>query len=324
MKLGILGFLIGLFSIQTKIKPDVITQKVRYDSDDPAIWYNTKNPNNSVIFGTDKDTDGSVLAFDLNGKIIDSLCIFGLRRPNNIDIQQNFSYNGKQHSILALTERELKQIRLFSIPDMHEIGNGFRVFKHDTFPRFDLPMGITLGAKNQKLLIFISRKEGPSKGYIHQYSFDPANASLNLTKTLGNFDGKNEIEALCLDDDENILYYSDEGFGVHALNLTTEHDTVFGGTQFGEDHEGIALIKNDSLNLVVVSDQKNGELELFDASNNYIHVASVKMSAKETDGIEILNYPIKMFPKGLLVIMSDNRTFQYYSLNKLINSLTNN
>ena len=56
----------------TPIKPDVITQKTSNDTDDPAIWVNPKNPAESIIFGTDKETNGAIYAFDLDGKIIEN------------------------------------------------------------------------------------------------------------------------------------------------------------------------------------------------------------------------------------------------------------
>ena len=56
----------------SKVKiPIIITEKVRSDSDDPAIWFNKEDPAKSFILGTDKgnDTlDGGLYVFDLNGK----------------------------------------------------------------------------------------------------------------------------------------------------------------------------------------------------------------------------------------------------------------
>ncbi|MFA7227720.1 MAG: phytase, partial [Melioribacteraceae bacterium] len=48
------------------IKPVVVTDSVKYDTDDPAIWINPSDPSKSLILGTDKDSDGALYVFDLN------------------------------------------------------------------------------------------------------------------------------------------------------------------------------------------------------------------------------------------------------------------
>src|SRR5699024_5372184 len=72
------------------IEPDVITEYTLHDTDDPAIWVNKEDPSKSIVFGTDKDTDGAVYAFDLQGKIIEEKTLRGLKRPNNVDIRYDF------------------------------------------------------------------------------------------------------------------------------------------------------------------------------------------------------------------------------------------
>ena len=50
------------------VKPRVVTVPVKHDSDDPAIWVDRKNPANSLVLGTDKDADGALYVFGLDGK----------------------------------------------------------------------------------------------------------------------------------------------------------------------------------------------------------------------------------------------------------------
>ena len=57
------------------ISPDVITESTLHDTDDPAIWVNKKDPSKSIVFGTDKDTDGAIYAFDLEGNSLDNFPI---------------------------------------------------------------------------------------------------------------------------------------------------------------------------------------------------------------------------------------------------------
>jgi 3-phytase len=51
----------------TVLVPRVVTEPVRHDTDDPAIWINPADPAASLVLGTDKDADGALYVFDLNG-----------------------------------------------------------------------------------------------------------------------------------------------------------------------------------------------------------------------------------------------------------------
>lgn len=54
-----------------KLTPKIITEEVKWDSDDPAIWIHPDDPSKSLIIGTDKNVDGALYVFDLEGKIIE-------------------------------------------------------------------------------------------------------------------------------------------------------------------------------------------------------------------------------------------------------------
>ncbi|MBC8110237.1 MAG: phytase, partial [Verrucomicrobia bacterium] len=68
------------------IKPVFVTDTTRHDTDDPAIWINSENPEKSLIIGTDKNEDGALYVYDLQGKIVADKVIRNLKRPNNVDI----------------------------------------------------------------------------------------------------------------------------------------------------------------------------------------------------------------------------------------------
>jgi 3-phytase len=55
----------GTTTDTTDIKPVIITEAVKYDTDDPAIWVNKADPAKSLVIGTDKDADGALYVFDL-------------------------------------------------------------------------------------------------------------------------------------------------------------------------------------------------------------------------------------------------------------------
>ena len=70
------------------LSPIVITEEVKYDTDDPAIWIHPTDPSQSLIVGTDKNPeDGALYVFDLDGKILPEKTVRPLLRVNNVDIE---------------------------------------------------------------------------------------------------------------------------------------------------------------------------------------------------------------------------------------------
>ncbi|HUR56148.1 MAG TPA: phytase, partial [Opitutaceae bacterium] len=80
-------------SAANAIKPVVVTAPVQFDTDDPAIWINPADRARSLVVGTDKDTNGALYVYDLDGKIVQR--IGGLKRPNNVDIAYGLNLGGK-------------------------------------------------------------------------------------------------------------------------------------------------------------------------------------------------------------------------------------
>ena len=106
------------------IKPTFVTEPVKWDSDDPAIWINKEEPSKSLIIGTDKETDGAIYVFNLEGKIIEEKTVRNIKRPNNVDVEYGLMLNGTLTDIAVTAERETNSIRVFSLPDMKPVDNG--------------------------------------------------------------------------------------------------------------------------------------------------------------------------------------------------------
>jgi 3-phytase len=97
------------------IQPKIITEKTPHDTDDPAIWIHPTNASNSLIIGTDKDSNGGLYLYDLNGKIIKKS--IPLKRPNNVDVAYKLKVGNTTLDIAVTTERETNKIRIFSLPN---------------------------------------------------------------------------------------------------------------------------------------------------------------------------------------------------------------
>ena len=312
-----------------EIRPTLVTEKVPHDSDDPAIWINKENPEQSIVFGTDKDeVNGGVYAFDLNGKIIKEKSITGISYPNNVDIEYGFKLNDSTDiDILMFTEREKHQIRLFSVPDMVPLDNGgFKVFEDETDTEMKRPMGISIYRNPQTGAIstIVSRKNGPTEGYLYQYELtsDSTGVKATLLRKFGKFSGKKEIEAIAVDDESGYIYYSDEGVGIrkYYANPSKGNDEIslFGGEYFKDDIEGIAIATYaNNTGFIIVSNQQDHTFNIFKRGDNAF-VKTVNLGTLETDGCDVTTIPLgNKFPKGLFVSMNDGQDFFYHSLDSL-------
>jgi hypothetical protein len=112
------------------VKPRVVTTAARYDTDDPAIWVNRANPADSLVIGTDKDEDGALMVFGLDGVERKDLSVRGILRPNNVDLAYDIAVGGKPTDVAVVAERYAHRLRVYSLPDMRPIdGGGIPVFE---------------------------------------------------------------------------------------------------------------------------------------------------------------------------------------------------
>lgn len=307
----------GQKQLGQKLKPAVITETVVHDTDDPAIWINPADASKSIIIGTDKDTDGGLYAFDLNGKIIHK--VLGLKRPNNVDIEYGFSLNGKKIDIAAVTERETNKIKLYSLPELNEVG-AFSVFDGETERG---PMGVSMYKNPQTGEIFViaGRKSGPKDGYLWQYKLSEKNGSItgDVVRKFGKYSGLKEIESIAVDDEKGYIYYSDEQFGVHQYHADpakgNEEILVFGQGDFKSDVEGISIYPtSENTGYILVSNQQNDTFNVYLRENPAKgRIAEIPVSTLESDGSEVTNVNLgPKFPKGMFVAMSNGRVFHLY------------
>ncbi|WP_100432990.1 phytase [Flavobacterium sp. 1] len=315
---------------KTVVKPVFISEPVQFDSDDPSIWINKADVSKSLIIGTDKDINGGLYVFDLQGKMLKDKTVKNLKRPNNVDIAYGLELKGKPTDVAITTERLGQDLRIFSIPDMKPVDNGgIKVFENESEPDYNAPMGIAVyTAKDAKIYAIVGRKNGPKTGgYLFQYLLeDNGNGEVKATlvRKFGEYSGKKEIESIAVDNELGYVYYSDEQFGVRQYYADpakgNEQLSLFGKTDFTEDHEGISIYKlTDTTGYILVSDQGANRFQIFSregTKNNpfeHKYLKTVNVTAKESDGSEITSIPLNTtFKHGLFVAMSTDRTFHFY------------
>lgn len=311
------------------LSPRVVTDSVRHDTDDPAIWIHPTDPSRSLILGTDKDADGALFVYDLNGRTVET--VDGLQRPNNVDVAYGLMLGGAPTDVAVITERYTSGLRIFALPDLRAVDNGgIEIFQGE---EERAPMGIALYERPSDGAVFaiVSRKEGPAEDYLWQYRLEDdgsGNVAATKVRAFGDFSGKAEIEAVAVDDALGYVYYSDETHGVRKYHAdpdapgADEELGVFATEGFEGDNEGISIYETgDSTGYIVVSDQQDtNEFHVYrrkgtpDDPHHHELLTVVTTSAEDTDGIEVTSAALgEQFPGGLLVAMSSDRTFHFYA-----------
>ena len=308
------------------VQATVITEKVKHDTDDPAIWINPADASKSLILGTDKDTDGALYAFDLSGKVVKR--VGNIQRPNNVDIAYGIMLNGKKVDVAVTTERQANKIRILTLPVLQSIDNGgIEVFAGETERD---PMGVALYTRpsDQTVFAVVGRKSGPADGYLWQYELkDNGKGALTgaVVRKFGKYSGKKEIEAIAVDNELGFIYYSDEQVGVrkYLADPAAKNDqelALFAKTGFSEDHEGIAIYKTGAqTGYILVSNQGSQSFMVYPRegsngnANQYDLITEFPVSAMETDGADATNVNLgPNYPEGVFVAMSTDKTFHFY------------
>lgn len=322
------------------IKPYIITDSVIHDTDDPAIWINFEDPSKSLIIGTDKDADGALYVFNLEGKTIDSLVVRNLQRPNNVDVGYGLSYGDQKVDFVVTGERLTSKLRFYSLPEMKEIvDGGVEIYLDETGPEFRDLMGVAVYHDKVSDIHYViaGRKNGPTDGtYLWQYRIDATESgiTLELVRKFGNYSGNKEIEAIAVDHELGYIYYSDEGVGVRKYYADpakgNEELALFATEGFTDDHEGISIYQtSQNEGYILVSDQGANLFHVFPREGNegnpneHPLLVKIPLSTVSSDGSEVTAVNLgPNFPKGMFVAMSDDKTFQIYSwltLEKYIN-----
>lgn len=309
------------------LQPAVITEPTSHDTDDPAIWINPADTVASLIIGTDKDSDGALYAFDLEGKIVRKT--ERLQRPNNVDIAYGLNIGGRRVDVAVVTERETNKLRVFALPGLTPLDNGgIPVFEGETERA---PMGVALYTRPADSAVFaiVGRKSGPANNYLWQYRLEDDGkgaVKASLVRKFGQYSGKKEIEAIAVDNRLGYVYYSDETVGVRKYpadpsQAAPQQLALIGATGFTSDHEGISIYPvSDSTGYILVSNQQANTFMVYrregDAGHPHRHslIAEIPVSTVESDGSDVTAVPLgSKFPRGLFVAMSNGKVFHYYS-----------
>lgn len=273
-------------------------------ADDPAIWFNSNQPEKSLIIGTDKKSGVDI--FDLQGNRLQRI---DSGRINNIDIRGRLVMGSNR------TENHM------SAWWVNASGEGLTAAKL-TGDRSKIAKvyGFCMGHKAGHTYAFLNGKDGSYEQYLITVHPDLSiQASLKRTWKIDT-----QVEGCVFDDQTGQLYIGEENKGVWKFDI--EHLSTGAGdllVKIGEngltaDVEGLALYApTENTGYFVVSSQGSNEYFLYQRED-FAFVSKFRVvddqekgidGSSETDGLEVsAQYFSEQFPKGMLVVQDGHNT----------------
>ncbi|HBH05054.1 MAG TPA: 3-phytase [Flavobacteriales bacterium] len=282
--------------------------------DDAAIWYNTQNPEQSLILGANKKLGLEVYGLRGSRILTDSV-----GRINNIDLRDDFQYMGQQVAVVGASNRDNVGIDLWVIHKDQ--------VKIEYVTKGSIPTGLNdvygfcmyKSPVDQKLYAFINSKTGAIQQWlIHA---NGANIEAQLQRTLKL---ETQVEGMVADDELAKLYVGEEDKGVFEFDA--EPDAPVEGRYIpltGEDNsavkydvEGLTLVygKNKT-GYLIVSSQGNNTYAVFERSEPHKYLGSFNIvdgqfdGTQDTDGIDVSTDSFgDIYPNGFFIVQDGFNT----------------
>jgi 3-phytase len=274
-------------AIHTEIKPIYETVPVNSPAgedaaDDPAIWYNPNNPQESRIIGTNKK--GGLHVYNLQGK---ELQFIPAGLINNVDLRDGFIYQADTIVLVAGTNRSDNTISFFALDHISGLLSE-RIYTIQS--SVNEVYGITLhhDKKYNAFYVFVNGKNGNLEGYSIE-----GGAKMNHHKTHAYAFGM-QPEGMVVDDENHLLYIGVERKGIFQLDLKNklQEPILLPGSNEANpaisfDIEGIALFSINQQSFLLASSQGNFSYAIFKLGDDAKYLSSFIISSNQSiDGVE--------------------------------------
>ncbi len=279
-------------------------------ADDPAIWVNRLNPENSLIIGTNKKA--GLYVYNLQGE---ELSFYPLGRVNNVDIRYDFKLsNGNQVDIVGACNRSDNSIIIMAIdPETYTLSD---IIESRTLSSLSEVYGFAFyhDRKKNKYYAFVCAKDGITE----QWELIPTNNSTIDLKNIRKFSFESQTEGLVADDDFGILYAAEEHNCIWKIPADTGQAAQKSRIAMSDslnpkivcDLEGLTIYYGEKRNgYLIASVQGNSTYALFEREGNNRYIGSFSIGAgiidgvEDTDGLDVSSSPLgTLYPHGILVV----------------------
>ncbi|MEL7333364.1 MAG: phytase, partial [Cyanobacteria bacterium J06560_2] len=317
--------------VETPLTQDdeAATTPLRGDSDDPAIWVNPADGNQSIVIGTLKD--GGLAVFDLQGNVTQTVLSapFGEIRYNNVDLVYGFELGGESVDLAVVSDRANDTLAIFKInPHTQQLEDVTAsniletIFGVDDGEATAYGLATYTSPVSGMSYAFVTQSDGNEVAQlelIEQNGKVTANVVRTLTLPTPTGDAADsQSEGIVIDQELGFLYIALEG-EVGILKYSAEPN---GGDDFrvvqpvGADYltpdiEGLNIYYGaDGAGYLIANSQGDSSYAVFsrEGTNEYLGSFAVGDNSpidqvNESDGLEVVNIPVgDAFPNGLLVL----------------------
>ena len=306
--------------------PSTQTSKVNGDADECEFWIDKTNHTRSLLIGNDKDENGALYLWDLNGELISKSEI--LNQPVGVDVRYGMKLGNRKVDIVICAIRSTNEIKVFEIDAQNrqliDITTDKKIssnFTKDTY-------GICLYKRpnDGKIFAFVSSKQ---KDNIHQIELkDDGNSKVEgtLIRSFGKNDQKSFVEGMVADDNLGYVYFSEETNAIlkYAADPDKNDNSLILKFALKDgirgDREGLALYENTKdTGYLILSSQGNSSFKIYQREGNNKFIKTISsLHVKNTDGIAATNTKIEpKYPNGLFACHnSKGKNFMIYSWDK--------
>ena len=297
-------------------------------ADDPAIWYNIKAPEQSLILGTDKKAGLNV--YSLNGTLKQSL---PAGRVNNVDVRYDNGHYFDAADIAVASNRSDNSITVFSVA--HQNGYIREVARINT--TLNDVYGLCLYQNQNTVDVFINSTDGLYQRHRLHKGKDGITGTLIEEVRL-----PSQPEGCVADDDRHILYMGEESAGIWRKDLARENSEAIRVADVTApvqaDIEGMAIFDVDNTRYLLVSSQGNHRYALYETDDDHSLAGTFDIGinwekgidgVSETDGLDASNLNFgEGFPEGIMVVQdghnvmpTENQNFKIVDARELAKNI---
>lgn len=284
-------------------------------ADDPAIWIHSKNPQRSLVLGTNKKQ--GLMVYDLDGREVQSIPSGNV---NNVDVRYGLRVGKKVVDVAIASLRDDNSLAIYTIDRRN--GKVTEAGKIPTTMKdiygFCMYQPV---AGDKKTFGDIYAIVNDKSGEFQQFLITAEGATIQ-GKLVRTFHVGSQPEGCVANDRTRELFVGEEDVAVWTVGAdpdtgTQLREVIRVGDIVVDDIEGLAIYHGKQQDYLVISSQGNDSYVVLDAVAPYKHRGTFRIDlnaeknidgVSETDGLEVTHHNLGgPFAEGLLVVQDGHK-----------------
>ncbi len=315
-----------------------LPQSQRADSDDPAIYVNSTDPEKSLILTTVKNA--GLRIYDLSGNLVQAINP-GNIRYNNIDLQYGFQLNGQSVDIAVASDRNNDKLAVFKVdPNPSTLGQYLQdITDPSTSTLFEAPPFSPPYSPSERSAYGLALYRSPVTNDYYAFVNRRATGDVAQLKLIDEGNGtigaervreftlpsptvatsSPQTEGTVVDQELGYLYIGQEDVGIWKFQAEPNGGTtgtlidrtrIEGGSNLTDDVEGLSIYYGkDGTGYLLASSQGDSTFAAYtrEGNNDFLGRFAIGNnggidSVQNSDGADVTNVPLGAnFPFGLFV-----------------------